>query len=660
VSAGENGGGQAALSGLRVLSIMSVLLLATAMASLDSSFMPLAFPDMIDDLDSSTNEIVWVALGYLVTATGPMLLAARLGDAFGHARLFQFGTVVYSLAMIACTFAPDVAVLIGLRLIQGFGMALFLPATFTIATRIYGPERRGRALGWLQAANALGFILGPIFAGWLLDAYDWRATFASRIPLALLIIVLALASFGAHRTMALPGASRRFDLAGAGYLTLALFGILFGCTQLPVEDNHLDPWSWLVFIAGFAFAVAFLRHERREAEPLIDFRLFTANPEFTRAAVAFTAMFASLPLTLFVLPIVLINALEMRAWEVGMLMAISAFFTTFMSPVAGWASDRFRPELMSSTGALVRGTGYLLLLGISAQSGFSAVLLPLVVIGIGTGLFFSPNNALLLAHAPPERAGMVSGLFGTLRQTGYATGFALIASLFTVIQSAFETNWAYSALGRLPETIAGQLAAVFEGGGIWSPELLIFILRVAVLVCTAIVGMSLLNSLPALRMNWRHQLAGAMTLALLAGVGSYALAVIVPGALAVTAADRAVAAEQAPPAVAAFGQAQRAGPGAAAVAASSEAVTTAYAQYCAACHGPDRRGLPGLGVSLRDSALVRGGDAGRLVEFLRAGRAADAPASRTGRAMPAFGWLPEETLGRIVAEISGATTENDN
>ena len=185
---------------------MTVLLLATAMASLDSSFMPLAFADMIDDLDSSTNEIVWVALGYLVTATGPMLLAARVADAFGHARLFQVGTVVYSLAMIACACAPDVPVLIALRLVQGFGMALFLPTTFTIATRIYGPERRGRALGWLQSANALGFILGPIFAGWLLDAYDWRATFASRIPLALLIIVLARVRAGGA---AADGAARR-------------------------------------------------------------------------------------------------------------------------------------------------------------------------------------------------------------------------------------------------------------------------------------------------------------------------------------------------------------------------------------------------------------------------------------------------------------------
>ncbi|MCC7488380.1 MAG: MFS transporter [Gammaproteobacteria bacterium] len=633
------------LPGARALLVMVTLLLATAMASLDSSFMPLAFADMIDDLDSSTNQIVWVALGYLVAATGPMLLAARVADAFGHARLFQAGATLYSLAMIACAFAPDVPELIGLRLVQGFGMALFLPTTFTIATRIFGAERRGRALGWLQAANALGFILGPIFAGWLLDAYDWRATFWSRIPLAALIIVLAFAALGLRRPMALAGASRRFDFAGAVYLTLAMFGVLFGCTQLPVEENWRDPWSWLVFVAGFVFAVLFLRHERRVAEPLIDLELFTRSREFTRAAIAFATMFASLPLTLFVLPIVLINALEMRAWDVGLIMAVSALFTTLMSPVSGWASDRFRPEIMSSTGALVRGAGYLMLLAVTVDSDVAGLLPALIVIGIGTGLFFSPNNALLMAHAPPERAGMVSGLFGTLRQSGYALGFALIASLFAVIQKNFELDWVYTSLDQLPAASAASLAAIFQAGGIWSPELLIFILRVAVLACTAILALSLLNSLPRLQLSWRRQFGAAALLAALASGGSFALGTLMPVGMTVATTAAGDGAGEPPPAVAPFGMAQRA----AVAVAEPQAAPAAgpFAQYCSACHGAGAEGVPGLGVNLHQSAFVRGQDLDGLKRFLRAGRDPSSPENRTGRAMPAFGWLPDATLDEL-------------
>ena len=177
------------LSNSRIFLIMTSLVLSSVMASLDSSFTPIAIPDMIDKLDSSTSEIVWVALGYLIAASGPMLLAAKMADGIGHARFFQMGTLIYSIAMIACAWAPDANTLIIIRFVQGFGMALFLPTTFAIATAMYGPKRRGSALGILQAANAVGFVMGPIFAGWLLDAYDWTAIFWSRIPFAILAIL---------------------------------------------------------------------------------------------------------------------------------------------------------------------------------------------------------------------------------------------------------------------------------------------------------------------------------------------------------------------------------------------------------------------------------------------------------------------------------------
>jgi EmrB/QacA subfamily drug resistance transporter len=634
---------------------MSALLLATVMASLDSSFLPLAFPDMIDDLDSSTSEIVWVALGYLVAATGPMLLAARMADAFGHVRLFQIGTVIYSLAMIACTFAPDVPVLIGLRLVQGLGMALFLPTTFAIATRIYGPERRGRALGLLQAANAAGFILGPIFAGWLLDAYDWRATFASRIPFAILTILLALLALDYRQPMAVPGASRRFDLPGALYLTLALFGVLFGCNRLPVEDNHRDPLVWLVFAGGFLFFWLFMRRERSCAEPLIDLSLFTRSPAFSRACVAFAAMFASLPLTLFVLPIVLINGLELRAWDVGFIMAVSAVFTTLISPWSGRAADRWNAEWLASAGAVVRGAGYLLLLFVTVDTTAGGLYLPLIVIGIGTGLFFSPNNALLLANAPPERAGMVSGLFGTIRQAGYGLGFALIASLFAATQDYYEKNWVYTALKRVPDSVASHVTDLFEEGGIWSPEMLVFILRVSAVVCAAILLLALLNSLPRLALNGRRHLAALAGCLGAAAVGVYLLVLVVPGGFAVGESMRLAMNDAPPPAVAPFGMPSRtlALPVAAAATAPATAGGSRFAEYCSGCHGADRRGLPGLGVNLAESALVRTASQAELRQFLGKGRAPGQPGNVTGRPMPAFEWLGEETLGEIARELKG-------
>jgi MFS family permease len=149
------------ISANRRIFIMSALLLTTGLESLDNSFVPISFRDMIDDLDTSTSVIVWVTLGYFIAATGPMLFLARVGDRIGQARLFQMGTAVWALAMIACTWAPDVSTLIAFRMVQGLGLGMFLPATFSIGAQVYPESQRGRALGLLAAGNAIGFVLGP-------------------------------------------------------------------------------------------------------------------------------------------------------------------------------------------------------------------------------------------------------------------------------------------------------------------------------------------------------------------------------------------------------------------------------------------------------------------------------------------------------------------
>ena len=458
------------LSNSRIFLIMTSLVLSSVMASLDSSFTPIAIPDMIDKHDSSTSEIVWVALGYLIAASGPMLLAAKMADGIGHARFFQMGTLIYSIAMIACAWAPDANTLIIIRFVQGFGMALFLPTTFAIATAMYGPKRRGSALGILQAANAVGFVMGPIFAGWLLDAYDWTAIFWSRIPFAILAILLAFLALGFKQPFQFSERQKSYDYSGAVFLTLALYGILYGCNKLPVEDNHLEPMVWIIFLSGFLFFALFIQQEKRHPDPLIDLSLFSKNNEFTKASIAFTSVFASFPVYLFILPIIMINGLELTAWDAGLALGAAALATLLISPVAGNLSDRIGPEKLCMSGALLTGFGYMLLFLVNADSGAFEIIPAMIFIGGGTGLFFSPNNNLMLSSAPPERAGMVSGLFGVYRQSGYALGFAITASLFTAIQNWFDVNWAYDSLSATTVESADTLTVIYNQGSQWSPE----------------------------------------------------------------------------------------------------------------------------------------------------------------------------------------------
>ncbi len=646
------------LSKARIFLIMSSLVLSSVMASLDSSFTPIAIPDMIDKLDSSTSEIVWVALGYLIAASGPMLLAAKMADGLGHARFFQLGTLIYSLAMIACSWAPDANTLITLRFIQGFGMALFLPTTFAIATAMYGPKKRGAALGILQAANAVGFVMGPVFAGWLLDAYDWTAIFWSRIPFAILAILLAFLALGFKKPFRFSEPQKSYDYLGAAFLTFSLYGILYGCNKLPVEDNHLDPFVWIIFISGFILFFLFLKQEKKHKDPLIDLTLFSKSNDFTKASIAFASVFASFPVYLFILPIIMINGLEMKAWDAGLALGLAAVATLLISPIAGNLSDRAGPEKLCMSGALMTGVGYMLLFLVNSDSTVLSILPAMALIGAGTGLFFSPNNNLMLASAPPERAGMVSGLFGVLRQSGYALGFAVTASLFTAVQNWFDLQWAYSSVNALSEGPANSITEIYHQGSQWSPEMLVFILHIGVLLCSSILIITLVNSVPKLRLTVSRQLSVSLIAVIISvfSMGSYSLKA--PGMINISNAETVVSIAKP---VAAFGMVSRSydfiEPVNASAQESANLNSQNYMSRCGFCHGANLEGIDGLGVTLIDSTFLKNMDSEETIEFLKVGRMINSEESISGGVMPGFSWLPEEELEEIADYIKSISVE---
>ncbi|MEJ2084092.1 MAG: MFS transporter [Acidobacteriota bacterium] len=620
---------------------MAALVLATVLASLDSSFVPIAFPDLIDDLDTSTGTVVWVALAYLIAATGPMLFLARVGDRIGQTALLRIGTVVYGLAMTACAFAPNIGTLIGLRGLQGLGMAFFLPATFTLAVAVYGQAERGKALGILASANAAGFILGPILAGWMLDSYDWRAIFSSRIPLAALIVVMAFVAVPTWITGRVAAEQRRdLDFKGAVLLSLGLFGSLFGLSRLPTEDNHLDPRVWAIFVLGLVILALFVRHERRTETPLIDFDLFRTHPDFAKASIAFFAIFASFPVYLFILPLVLISGLEYPAWDAGLLLAVVAVVTFLVSPWAGKLSDRWGAEVLCAIGSSGVLIGYLFLLTISVDASAREIVPPMVLFGLGTGLFFSPNNRLMMSSVPPEHAGMASGMIGTVRQSGYALGFAVTASLFTLIQDRLEMGWTSRGLQQLAPQEALSLETIFDSGGVWSPEVLIFILHVGAIFSCAVLALTLLYSLPRITFSSRRHLGALAGAAALAAVGCTFL-VGSTDLWSLESGAHSVQKTAARSPVAPFGMASRLAHDVPAwappVLSSGREV---FVFYCADCHGLDGRGVDQRGVDLTTSSFLQRLDDEQLTAYLRTGRQVGDPRNRTGRAMPGMETMP--------------------
>lgn len=634
--------------GFRRFSIMAALIMSTILAAVDSSFVPIAFADMIDKLDTSTSSVVWVALGYLIAATGPQLFMSRLGEVVGQVRLFQIGTVVFSVAMGACAFAPDITTLVILRTIQGFGMAMFMPFTFAIAQQVYPSAQRGTALGILQTANAFGFVLGPVFAGWLLDAFDWRAIFSSRIPLGIIAVVIVLTAFGSRKSLIPIKKRSYYDFWGAAILTFGFLGLLYGLNRLPVEDNHLEWTVWAIFLAGIALFYVFVRHERQSPDPLVNMDLFIKYPEFTKASVAITAMFASFPVQLFIFPLLLITGLEVSAWDTGLIMCVAAAVTAVVSVKAGKLGDQYGAANLCLAGTSLVIISYLMMLFIGIDSSYAIMIASMAVFGLGTGLFFAPNFSLILGSVPREQSSVAQGMIGTLRLSGYAIGFALIASLFTAVQDSYEASLSRFAVGVLPSGIANQVATLYEGGGIWAQEIIVYVFQITIIICSAILLLTLINTVPKLRMNGRRLL---LAIGCTTAIGFSATYLYISAfELAnddLASGETSRSKWRSYETVAPFGMASRS------VETQERNLSdvdggVVYVDYCASCHGDNARGLDEQGVDLVRSLFVARENDLALGEFLKVGRAENSPDSVTGELMPEFDYLEPEELTAVI------------
>ena len=348
----------------------------------------------------------------------------------------------------------------------------------------------------------------------------------------------------------------------------------------------------------------------------------------------------------------MINGLEMKAWDAGLALGLAAVATLLISPIAGNLSDRAGPEKLCMSGALMTGIGYMLLFLVNADSTVLSVLPAMALIGAGTGLFFSPNNNLMLASAPPERAGMVSGLFGVLRQSGYALGFAVTASLFTAVQNWFDLQWAYSSVNALSEGPANSITEIYHQGSQWSPEMLVFILHIGVLLCSSILIITLVNSIPKLRLTVSRQLSVGLIAVIISvlSMGSYSLKA--PGMINISNAETVVSIAKP---VAAFGMVSKSYDFIEPVNASTEESVNlnsqTYMSRCGFCHGANLEGIDGLGVTLIDSTFLKNMDLEETIEFLKVGRMINSEESISGGIMPGFSWLPEEELEEIADYI---------
>lgn len=433
------------------------------MIVLDSTIVNVALPSIKQDLGFNESTLVWVVNGYLLTFGGFLLLGGRLGDLYGHRRLFLIGLAEFTLASLACGIATSQAQLVAARAFQGVGGAVVAAVALSLIMTLFTEQReRAKAMGVYGFVCAGGGSIGVLLGGLLTDSLSWHWIFLVNIPIGVVVFVLCARLIPrTHSALT----DTRLDIAGAFAVTSSLMLAVYAI----VNGNEIG-WFTIrtlsMLISAAVLAVVFIAIERRVAMPLMPLSLFalrnvaTANIVAVLWAVALFAWF-------FVSALYLQLVLRYDPMHVGLaFLPANLIMAAFSLGLSARIVIRFgikRPLLL---GLCCGGAGLLLLGRAPVDAHFAIDVLPsFLLIGLGAGLVFNPVLLAAMSDVKETESGLASGVVNTAFMMGGALGLAVLASLASARTHALLTHGAEEIMalsaGYRTAFLAGALFALF-------------------------------------------------------------------------------------------------------------------------------------------------------------------------------------------------------
>jgi EmrB/QacA subfamily drug resistance transporter len=394
------------------------------LSTIDGSIVNLALPTLVRDFGSPFALVEWVILAYLLTISTLLLSVGRLGDMVGKKPLYTAGFVIFTIGSMLCGIAPSIYWLIFFRVFQGLGAVTITALGLAILTESFPADERGKALGIGGAVVSVGIVVGPVLGGLILGAISWRWIFYVNLPVGVAGTLMALSYVPGIK----PAGGRRFDYLGAVTLFVSLFSLLTALTWgqfVGLTDRRI-----LLLLANAAlFAALFVFSQLRAKEPLIALRLFR-DSQFSIGLVSGFITFVGVAGATLLLPFYLEDVLGYDPAKAGIFMAVVPLGLGITAPLAGSLSDRFGTRLITVTGLAGVVVGYYALSTLEIGTSAAGLVSRFLPIGIGMGIFQSPNNSAIMGSAARDQLGIVSSTLAATRTVGQTSGVALLGALW--------------------------------------------------------------------------------------------------------------------------------------------------------------------------------------------------------------------------------------
>ncbi|TME97872.1 MAG: DHA2 family efflux MFS transporter permease subunit [Chloroflexi bacterium] len=415
------------LSWLKRWVVLGIVCVGVFMNTLDTGITDVLNPVFTAQFHLNLYVEYWIELSYAIPLIGMLLPAGHLGDRFGRKNVFLAGMILFGGGSGLLTLMPTFESMFVARVIEGVGAACISANGGVLAVSVFPWNQRGQVLGIIGTAVALGLKFGPVMGGLLYDNFGWRSAFLINVAIGITFVIIGANVVPASRRS--PG--RTFDVWGA-----LLFVIAMGC--LLVIINQAPTWGWsspqtLILSGGVVvFGSAFFWVSRHVKDPTIDLSLYKSRNFTVAVAAAFISFLALTPIN-HLLPFYMEHVQGLHVSETGLVFITTTIAIAVTQPFSGRWADRIGSRPVASLGLLLEGLGLLTLAFIPLHMNPDWLVPELVVIGVGVGLFRSPNHRALFGAVPRDKMGQAGGYQHLPRQLGESIGETGVVTMFTAI-----------------------------------------------------------------------------------------------------------------------------------------------------------------------------------------------------------------------------------
>lgn len=406
--------------------VMLVVGMGTFMGTLNASIVNISLPTISNYFQVKLSVVAWVMMAYLLTTSSLLITLGRMADIIGRKLIYTSGFLVFTCGTILCSVSGGIYQLIIFRVIQATGGAMMVANSAALITETFPDTERGKALGLIGGIVAIGLTCGSPMGGFILEKLSWRWIFYLNIPLGIVGLDLAILILKKRPVLLL---SQKFDFKGAFFLVCGLIFLLLGLNHWQNIGWRSPSTHWL--FAGFLFfGTLFLVTETKSKNPIIQLSFFRHRIFGIGNLNVFLAYLSHLSV-IFLMPFYLIRVLELSPSQMGWILITVPLCLSVIAPVSGWLSDKIGTRFLTTAGLVLIGISILSLLQLDVNSNYKDVVFRLIALGLGAGMFYSPNNSSIMGSVSQENYGRAAGVLATMRNLGMVMGVSITSVIFT-------------------------------------------------------------------------------------------------------------------------------------------------------------------------------------------------------------------------------------